>query len=203
MYHPPLTDEQRASILEMHAEGATRRDIALAHGVSTGVVSKIVHAAGGTFPGNNGTRAGTLVRQLDLADWHDLRAVDLEAEALALDAAMITAAEAASSSAKMMAALTGPESRRADQYRRQAREHEEAAKRMRYAALLREMPDEDWPHVLVGIVQAASRGRLSKWEQEAVDTEFRRRRPGLDPFVLALIEAELATLKREQGLAVS
>lgn len=114
MYHAPLTDEQRASILEMHSEGATRRDIALAHGVSTGVVSKVVHAAGRTFPGNNGTRAGTLVRQSDLADWHDQQAVELEAQALDLDEAMITAATATNSHPAKIAALTGSMSRRAD-----------------------------------------------------------------------------------------
>lgn len=194
MYHPPLTDEQRASILEMHAEGATRREIALAHGVSTGVVSKVVHAAGGTFPGNNGTRAGTLTRQLDLADWHDQRAVDLEAQALDLLNATIAAAEATADPLRLGAALTGPVSRKADRLRLQAAEHAEAGQRMRYAAQLREMPDEDWPHVLAGMALAESRGRLSRWEREAVDAEFRRRRPGFSPFVLALIDAELASL---------
>lgn len=65
---------------------------------------------------------------------------------------------------------------------------------MRYAAVLREMPDEDWPHTLRGAAVQESRGRLEKWEAEALTAEFRRRRPGLDPLVLALIDAELASL---------
>lgn len=180
--HKPLPDDVRASILDMHAEGATRRDIALAHGVSTGVVSKIVHAAGLTFPGNNGTRAATLARQLDLADWHDQKALELDEREGELLTQMVA----------MDPRATGKAMAEWEQVTVAARKHREAAQRARYAATLRDMPDADWPGLLSGIALQDERRRLKPWEWEVVSTEFMRRAAGVGALTLAEIDTELS-----------
>jgi len=192
----PLTDDQRASILDMFHEGATRRDIATAHGVSAGVVSKIVHAAGYSFPGNNGTRAATLARQLDLAVWHEQQAAELEHQANDLDAEILSTLERERDHRRLYAALTGAGSRQADKLRDRAAEHAQKAERLRHAARLRDMPDEDWPHVLAMAEQAARRGRLPKPYRDALAAEFRRRRDGLDELTWARIRWELEKVRQ-------
>lgn len=63
----PITDEQRRQILDCHAEGMGRNDIARTVGVSAGSVTKIVTNAGLTFD-RSATRAATAARQDDLAE---------------------------------------------------------------------------------------------------------------------------------------
>lgn len=64
----PVNPETRAKILELHAQGMTRNDIAREVGVSTGVVSRVVEAAGGTFERASSTAAATAARAADFAD---------------------------------------------------------------------------------------------------------------------------------------
>lgn len=63
----PLTDTERARILELHAQGMARNDIARETGRAAGTVTKIVTDAGGTFD-RSATKAATEARQADLAE---------------------------------------------------------------------------------------------------------------------------------------
>lgn len=201
----PLTEDQRVSILDMFHEGATRRDIALAHGVSVAVVSKIVKEAGYQFPGNNGTQAATLAAQLDLADWHERKAGELydqESEMLKRANARVQKRSTRRSGGpqtqlkeiREAAAITDEILRLHDE----ARRHMESAERMRHAVRLREMPDEDWPHTLAMAWQRGNHGSMSKAEAEAITTEFRRRKSSLHPMIHESIKYELWKLREGQ-----
>jgi hypothetical protein len=65
--HRPVTDDDRARILELHAQGVTRNDIARQTGRSAATVTKTVHAAGLTFD-RASTKAATEARKTDLAE---------------------------------------------------------------------------------------------------------------------------------------
>ncbi|MEQ6899267.1 helix-turn-helix domain-containing protein [Microbacterium sp. KR10-403] len=66
----PVNPKTRERILKLHADGVSRNEIARKVGVSTGVVSRIVKAAGGTFKRASATKEATEARA---ADWSDLR----------------------------------------------------------------------------------------------------------------------------------
>lgn len=62
-----ITDSQRAQVLALHAKGTGRNEIAAKAGISTGSVTKIVHAAGHSFDRTK-TATAVAARQVDLAD---------------------------------------------------------------------------------------------------------------------------------------
>lgn len=62
----PLTDADRARILELHAQGMSRNDIHRETGRSAAAVTKVVHDAGLSFD-RSATAAATEARKADLA----------------------------------------------------------------------------------------------------------------------------------------
>ena len=73
----PITDAQKARVLELHTEGKGRNDIAKAVGISAGSVTKIVSQAGLSFDRAE-TAAATEARRQDLAK----KRADAEADEL-------------------------------------------------------------------------------------------------------------------------
>lgn len=63
----PIPDEDRQRVLDLHAQGMSRNDIARETGISAGSVTNIVTAAGLSFD-RTATAAATAARQADLAD---------------------------------------------------------------------------------------------------------------------------------------
>lgn len=61
----PLSDDERTRILELHAEGVSRNDIARQLQRSPGVVSKVVAAAGKSFDRGGQVAAATQAKQQD------------------------------------------------------------------------------------------------------------------------------------------
>ena len=76
----PLSDEQRQQILDLHAAGNTRNDIAREVGRSGSTVTKVVHDAGLTFDRTD-TEAATKARRADLAE-RRTQALDREMQIL-------------------------------------------------------------------------------------------------------------------------
>lgn len=62
-----ITNHQRNQVLTLHADGLGRNEIAEKAGISTGSVTKIVHAAGRSFDRTK-TATAVAARQVDLAD---------------------------------------------------------------------------------------------------------------------------------------
>lgn len=62
----PIPDETRAQVLNLHAEGLARNEIARRLNISAGSVTKIVHNAGGAFDRSE-TKDATRARAIDLA----------------------------------------------------------------------------------------------------------------------------------------
>jgi transposase-like protein len=63
----PLTEQDRARILELHAQGMSRNDIAREVGRAAASVTKVVHEAGGTFD-RAATKAATAAKQADATE---------------------------------------------------------------------------------------------------------------------------------------
>lgn len=76
----PLTPEERARILALHADGMSRNDIARETGRAAGTVTKIVRDAGGTFD-RSATVAATKAKQLDAKARRAQLKLDLLADA--------------------------------------------------------------------------------------------------------------------------
>lgn len=64
----PLTQDERARILELQAEGMPRNRIAAEVGRSSAAVSKVVHAAGRTFDRPPGVVAAVAAKRVDNAE---------------------------------------------------------------------------------------------------------------------------------------
>lgn len=62
-----LTDDKRKLVLDLHAQGLPRNEIARRADVAAGTVTKIVKAAGGTFERSAETKAATEARKVDAA----------------------------------------------------------------------------------------------------------------------------------------
>jgi hypothetical protein len=67
MANKALTDDERARILELHAQGMPRNQIARETGRSAGTVTKVVHDTGGTFQRAAEVVAATEAKRVDNA----------------------------------------------------------------------------------------------------------------------------------------
>src|SRR5690348_6130490 len=80
MATPPTSDENKTRILELHAAGKSRNDIARETGIGAATVSKIVKAAGLSFDRSK-TEAATAAKKADAAALRAQLALDYLADA--------------------------------------------------------------------------------------------------------------------------
>lgn len=78
-----ITDEQRAEVLRLHADGLARNEIHRQTGVSLGSVTNIVRAAGRTFDRAD-TRLAVAARQDDLAEKRSRNLIGMYDQAAAI-----------------------------------------------------------------------------------------------------------------------
>lgn len=83
-YLSPVTDEERAEVRRLHAEGLGRNEIARTIGRGTRTVSVIAAALGLTFDRAAMTETATKVRQADLAERRTILAEALVDDAMRL-----------------------------------------------------------------------------------------------------------------------
>lgn len=80
----PISDDDKAAILDLHAQGMSRNDIARQTGRGAATVTRVVHAAGLSFD-RSATIHATRARQADLAEKRaqlELRYLERAAELL-------------------------------------------------------------------------------------------------------------------------
>jgi hypothetical protein len=83
-YNAPVTDDERQTVADLHAQGLGRNEIARAISRGTRTVSVIAAALGLTFDRAEMTEAATRVRQADLAEKRAILADALTDDALRL-----------------------------------------------------------------------------------------------------------------------
>lgn len=79
----PVSDEARRRVLDLHAQGVGRNDIARQTGLGAGTVTAIIQRAGLSFD-RTATRAATKARQDDLADKRSRAMVGMYDQSLAI-----------------------------------------------------------------------------------------------------------------------